>query len=247
MSAPVHILATCRKPELLGGTLLVFDTLRIGFPTAKVTVHLNNHACSKQITAKADEIGCHFVWVDTIHHEWIEKLFLDEAEPFWILDTDVVLWSSVEDWDMSECFLSGTYTPRFHDPFTKCDTQSRLHTCLMYFDPIKIMSKVTDRLARHVETPFNPCVNLIHPVMIPTQDRTFFFDTCALLHQAIGGTAFKDDQLKCFEHLHCGTWSDLIESVFPRMRKIHDSIFADPQSARGLRDVQNEFYAQHAI
>lgn len=247
LSAPVHILATCRKPELIGGTLLVFDTLRVGFPTAKVTVHLNRPKCEETISERALQAGCSLVrHVSTIHHLWIESLLKICTEPFWILDTDVVFWSSVESLDMSECYLAGTYTSPFNDPFTKCETQSRLHTCLMYFDPVKIQSKVAERLSQHPATAFNPCINLIHPVMLPAQGKTYFMDTCGFLYAAIKGTPFTAEQLKCFEHLHCGTWSDLLAPVFPAMQEIHENIYSDPKQAHGLREVQDEFYRKHA-
>ena len=84
----VHILATCRKPELLPYTTLVFETLRVGFPKSKIRVTINNipperglasvQDCCKQVDADLDA-------ANTIHHEWIAGLIEKETEPFWIL------------------------------------------------------------------------------------------------------------------------------------------------------------------
>src|SRR3954465_9852369 len=101
MPPKLHILATCRNPDILRGTTLLFDTLRVGFPTAQVTVHSNAlpeyaRAVVQKLCAQND---CALVESPpTIHHEWIEKLLAETAEPFIILDTDVCFWKNCEEW-----------------------------------------------------------------------------------------------------------------------------------------------------
>jgi len=56
----VFILATCRKPELLRMATLVFETIRVGFPTASINVFINQTDQTSEL-----EIKSHYEDTDT--------------------------------------------------------------------------------------------------------------------------------------------------------------------------------------
>lgn len=159
MNAPVHILATVRKPELLPAALLVFQTLRVGFPSAPVTVWGNalpQHSVGA-VHAAAHTHGCNFRDLSaTSHDAWIEALVLEHEEPFWICDTDIVFHESVEGWvgvsglwpDKSgrrpdaTPTMAGRFEPAYRDDYTGSDHVERLHTCLMFINPAKVRCAV---------------------------------------------------------------------------------------------------------
>lgn len=248
MTPHVHILATCNRDDLLPYTTLVFKTLRIGFPTAKVTVYRNG---LESLTARNDvedaALASNCVTVElkrTIHHEWIEKLIAENNEPFWICDTDTIFYRPVEDWTFDTA-LAGYRIPEFHDEFTAAITRARLHTSLLYFDPIKLKQQVDVFNSVGPDTPFNPRINLTHPVVLPFNGRHYFYDTCALLYHAIGGTSFTDVHKDAYFHLHFGTLSDL---VLPRLsnradvEKARERVMASPMAGFGAWREQEEYY-----
>jgi len=260
----VHILATCRNPELIRATTLVFDSLRTGFPTARVYVYCNGlggySALIQQAACKAGvpEFNLH-VLSQTIHHDWIYKLFEKETEPFFICDTDLIFWSSFEDFDFSGAAMAGRYVPQFFDRFTNCITRPRLHTSLLYLDPQKIKQQVDAYFSQFPETPFNPRPNLIFPNFLPYRIeqaghpergkvKNFFHDTCSMLYQAIGGQAFTEAQLDCYDHLNFGTISDIVCPHYPdeRWRESHFAIFENPQLAKGAWRAQEMWYKANA-
>ena len=128
MNCPVHILATCRKPELAPMTRLVFDTLRVGFPTNPVTVHLN-HGCESHcpdILADCERVNATIKRCEMIHHAWIEWLVASNSEPFYILDTDLIFYGNIEPWQHSGP-LAGYLVPEWIDEYSGCVTRARLH------------------------------------------------------------------------------------------------------------------------
>lgn len=209
----VFILATCRKPELAHMTELVFQTLRVGFPTAKVTVHLNGdcEARCPNIRAVAEKAGCSVGGeMPTItHHRWIEVLVNQEKEPFYVLDTDVIFYESMERF-VFETALAGWRIPEWRDEFTKAVTRARLHTSLLYIDPTKVRLAAGTYQSRFPITDFNPQANLFYPICFPFKGAGYFYDTCGLLYHAIGGTAFTPEQLDCYFHMFFGTIPDIV-------------------------------------
>lgn len=252
MKHRVKILATCRNAELLAATTLVFKSLRIGFPTADVEVYQNatfpDSHCVDELHKVAAGKGINGVVTNTIHHEWIERLLRDEVEPFWICDTDVIFWESIEQWDMTGQVLAGRYTPQFYDRFTNCITLARLHTSLLYIDPKAVRDKVAKYFAQFPETPFNPRPNLIYPGFLPYRmsgtQRNFFHDTCSLLYHAIAGRHFGTLQLDCYDHINYGTISDIVCPHYPgyKWREQHFAVFENPLLAKGCWRAQDAFY-----
>lgn len=237
----VHILAT-RRPGQERFSTLVFETIRVGFPTANIVIH-NNGEAGISFTDPKDPVEVHNI-KRTIHHEWIEHLLLEEKEPFWICDTDVIFYSKVEDWEFHTA-LAGALIPEFSDEFTKCVTRSRLHTSLMRIDPVLYKDAKTAWRTQHPVTDFNPPINLVHPVMVPQDCRTFFYDTMALAYHAMHGTAFTPEQKNAYFHFHFGTLGDVVLPHLANgesMKKLRDLILANPEMGRGMWREQEHYF-----
>ncbi len=253
MTPTVHILATCTNPALLPSTLLVFDTLHIGFPNAAVKVH-GNHLVGEAaglVFAAATAAGAEYQNSDRerIHGGWMRQVVDEATGPVVFLDTDVVFWAAVEGWQF-ETGLAGRYIRRFRCPFTRCVTEPRLHTSLLFVDPERLRAELAAHQLSFHESRFNPRADLWRAVTVPERTRAgvvnHFHDTACLAYQAVGGTSFTEDQLGAYDHLHAGTWADELDPAVPGLLAGHAAVWQDRNAARGLWRQQNDWFAQHA-
>lgn len=249
---PVYILATCRNADLLPATLLVFRTLRTGFPHAPVKVFGNglspeHSAAVQQAAAEAD---ADYVWVrKTAHDVWLEHLVQDQAQPFWICDTDMVFFQPVGA-PPRGAWLSGRFEPGFAEEWTQSWHAERLHTCLLYLDPQQLRAKMRAWMTQHVPAIFGHAeTHFIRQHFVPVQGGPpTFMDTAAGLYHAFGGTPFDTATDECFEHLHCGTYSDLVAGCasLKDLPAVHAAIIKDVTAARELHVAQQRYYASRS-
>jgi len=249
----VFILATVCKPELLEYTTLVFKTLRVGFPTAKVHVSLNPMGCESECAIRrcCDVVGATHSGVHTIHHEWIVDLLNIQHEPFYILDTDLIFYRSFEQFQFTDP-LAGWRIPEFSDYFSGCITRARLHTSLLYFNPEKVRAAFCQYKDQVNWTKFVTEPNLINPTAIPYKGRPYFYDCCSMLYHAIGGQAFTDAQKDCYLHMNFGTIPDLVLPRLPaaevaEQTKTRAAILRDPELGRGQWRNQEAYYREHPV
>jgi hypothetical protein len=258
----VHILVTCRNPELIGASTMVFDTIRVGFPTARFIVWRNDgdsfdgfHKELDRYFDKSDQFGslipdatCRHVW-NHGHGPWIEHLVETEQEPFWICDTDVVFFQSVEGFETRSSY-AGRFIPRYRCEFANAVTEPRIHPSLMLIDPslVRLLNFPDSTVDK-----FLPPMNLFNPVRIrrTMQEDHLFFDCCAGLYAATYGHHFGPDMLQRYGHMFCGTISDL---VAPRLSgdasKMHENnlaCIANPELLRGAWRQQDEYFKARAV
>lgn len=245
----VLILVTCRKPELSRYATLVFDTLRIGFPTARIIVYLNSLEgdIKEDLLRRAFAVGAECCETATIHHDWINERLVIGQEPFWLVDTDVIFYQSVENWRFGESPLAGFRVPEFSDSFSGCITRSRLHTSLLYVNPVEVRRRLVQAWEGAEETPFTPRANLIDPLVVMHKQQRYFYDTCSLLYHAVGGTAFTDEQKDAYCHMHFGSISDVVLPRLPELeRKVmlmrRDAILRHPVLGKGAWREQDAYY-----
>lgn len=251
----VFILATCRVSELLPAATLVFKTLRVGLPTANVAVFLNDPLHADIIRKEAEGVGCKvFPIAKTIHHVWLETLLDSPATaPLLCLDTDIVFFDKIEDWDFGDAPMAGRYTPAFRCKFANAITTARLHTSCLFVNPVKMREAVAAYLGQFPDTPFTPRPNLVYPSYYPVRDiakvTTFFSDTMSLMYQAIGGVRFTEQQNEAFEHLHFATISDIVCPYYPEnhFRENHFAVFENPKLIKGAWRQQENFYRANAV
>lgn len=251
MPAPVFILATCRKPELLRASTMVFETIKVGFPTAPVMLYINDPegmppGCEAAIHHAAPSHTSMFE-TNTVHYRWIEHLAGTMEKPFWVCDTDMVFYEPVEDWKF-ETALAGRLTPQYRNDWLHCIERPRLHSSLLWIDPVAVRVQTHCWWRRYPQTPFTPHHNLWAPAYVPMgRGRTAWYDTGAQLYHALGGTAFTAAQLDAYSHAFFGTIEDLVQpqvdgdGMMARRRK---EFFETPQAFKGCWREQQCWYAQ---
>lgn len=265
MTTRVFILAAIRKPELAPYAELVFKTLRVGFPEADVTVFLNGDRpielspevlaslSAKQVEEAsifsrvkdlAENCGCAVKPIaECTHHEWIERLIDTEAEPFWICDTDIIFYAPVEGWKFEKP-LAGALIPEFDCPFLKAITRRRLHTSLMHICPLELKVASLKYHTNHPRTIYNPPANLVHPLYLPLNGRTYFYDTMAMAYHALGGEAFTPQQKDCYFHFHFGSFSDLVLPAVGKQLEIgRTEILHHHELGIGMWRAQEEWFS----
>lgn len=247
----LHILITCLDESRIGLATLAFKTLRVGFPTANVMVCGNGFVSQRITDAVADEterVGGAFQNIGLISHgAWIEYLITHERSPFWITDSDTVLFDKVEHWfDGSDSPFSGRYEPEFIEPWTKTVHVARLHPSMMWINPALLRAAIRG-------WPWKPEFfdsvqkQLIQWHWVPRDGRLEFYDTMAgLWHAGLGGVPFTDEQNAAFEHLFCGSYAHLTP-LAERLSAVHQGIIANPQAAKGLWAKQQEWYAANKV
>jgi hypothetical protein len=240
----VHILAHVRKPELLPAALLVFRTLRTGFPESHVMVWGNALAgtAAQAVEHAARGAGAEFrnLPLPGKHDGWVEDLIQTGLEPFWICDTDIIFWEAVEDW-RAPTFM-GRLEPEFDEEWTKTRHMERLHSSLMYINPAAVRAEMRRFMAK-IPAPFGHTARFpfVQQHFVPLRgQQPLFYDTCAGMWHAFEGQPFTEQQNRAYEHLHCATYADLIE--LEGLQDAHAAIYSNPTLARGMRETQDAYY-----
>ncbi len=242
----VYIVTWCRTEALLYGSTLTFQTLRVGFPDAEVTVIENASAPEVRapIAAAAKAAGCEVLQLEESQHHWalIEGLVLGEDRPTVLLDPDVALWENVSDWDFGEALMAGRYLPEFADPYSDTLTLPRLHTSHLWFPrPQALKARIAEITAKRFEAG-----SLFQPrMMAPGWWR---WDTAAPLFHALGEDAarFTEAQLDAYDHLFCGSHLDLVAHRLGAwgdlMSDSHRRAQTDLASVKGIWRQQQQFF-----
>lgn len=267
MKQVVHILATVRKPELLRAALLVFSTLRVGFPTADVCVWGNGLAgdATAAVAAEAARVGARFHNLPATSHDcWIDGLIAQANGPFWILDTDVVFHSTVEGFAEgaaggTPALLRGRFEPDFYEEFTDTVHVARLHTCLMWIDGPALRCAMRGWMARFPLPWRNSAqFDLVHQHFIPRAGgKALFYDSMAGVYQALVTSdewrvmSFSAEEDGCFDHLHFATYVDQVEGslhgVKGGLRERFELIYDAPGLAKGILAEQRSYYAKRNV
>lgn len=260
----VFVLVTCRNPALWDASTLVFKTLRVGFPTARICAIGNalspEHGAvisqwadtdlKSQLAVSVERYNLfgYLRYSQITHHEWIDSLIKSQSEPFWIVDTDVVFLDNVEEFDaeFSGAPISGRAIPRFECPYIGMGTHSRPHTSLMRIDPLIVRSRVEEFQSRLTKTPFGSCDLPIGKLVAP--DISFgpikesFHDCCSKLARVTGFNAFGENLLDRYAHLNCGTYSDLVDPTGEFTKRNQQRMDGAPHLLRGLWREQEKWY-----
>lgn len=247
----IHIPAACHNESLKEGSLLVFKTLRVGFPTAQVVVHLYGQD-NIGIEEEALLAGCEVKHTTFLNHDLLGYLLDTEILPFVFLDTDIIFWSSCEQWKLwarEDVGMSGFLVPEFRDSFSGAITRERLHTSFLYLNPSALEARAQIINKKYHYTQWTPLTDLLAPQQVPLQGQNYFYDIAAGLYHYVGGLPFTDEQLSYYAHLNCGTLADI---VGPRCKDInllaaHKAIYQNPELARKCWSDQIAYYETHRV
>lgn len=254
----VYILATCRRPELLPATLMVFKSLRVGFPTADVHVSLNLDETPSNLThdiiEAAHKAGCSWSCFDKppfsgiAHPVWIEHVIKRADGCYAIIDTDMVFHANCEGWQFGQVHYAGVHTPRFFDHVTNAITLPRIHTSFMWVPDGEHLRKQIDTV-REQDGPYIG-LELFKPLCYVQDGRRFFQDTATGLYQVCATAHFGPEQLQCYDHLNNGTLIDIVEQRHPQGKELRarcEQAFADPQSIRGSWAMYEQYYQERKV
>lgn len=243
----LFILVSCRKPELIRYSTLVFETVRVGFPTARIVVTGNAlpEFALGPVEAACAASECEFEnGPETIHHRYIDDLLETETEPFILSDTDIIYYSKVEDWKFDTA-LAGCRIPEFEDEFMGAITRSRLHTSLLFVDPVLFRKQWAEYESGFAITPFRTIANPCDPLCISLNGRRYFSDTMSIAYHAIGGTEFTAENKDSYFHLHFATIEDLVLHNLTNSSEVKSSrekVLANPELGKGEWRAQYEHY-----
>lgn len=260
MTPDLHILYTVRKPELEKWSLVIFNTIRVGFPGSKIIL-TQNGTLSKEAFARVGDhcksLGIeHRANAEKTHGVWIRELVDGQHNPFWICDADVIFYDAMPLHPEEETPLWGCYIPRFRDEFTGLITEPRLHTSLLRLDPGMISVGIQklfagwDKYSAFYPNQFCPKPTLYPPITFPVGGKLRFRDTLGSLYDAVGGIGFTDSILDRYFHFHYGTFPDL---VLPRVEKaeeraaLRESILADPGLGLGMWRAQKQYFEGRSV
>lgn len=252
MTPVVHVLSTVRRHQLLPAALLVFKTLRVGFPTAKVICYPNDLTDDPRnetaIVEAATAAGCELAYTHEstgwTHPGWIRHVIENNEGWNVILDTDMVFYSSVEDWDPVGSDIMGMAVPAFRCPYTRAITLPRIHTCLAWLNCDYIKNCI-----KHGDVIEMAPMDLISPCTFWNKGAKYFHDTLGQLHACswVAAKAFTDSQLDAFTHLFSGTLLDAVGPCVPGLADMHRLAYEDPAAVRGAWRQQQRFYEQNKV
>lgn len=251
----VYIVTWCQDMAQLYGNTMTLKSVRIGFPSADITVIDNASLAEARVGIKsaAARAGCTFVPIDNeqTHHDWIRKIVATEPRGrVVILDPDVVFWEDVEQWEFApHVLLAGRYLPEFWDLYFRTWTLPRIHTSFWYIPCVEALRDHVQCLCDTYRE-FDPFA----PRMMPpsgAEDRWVRHDTGSLLALAMPEriTRFSDAHLDAYDHLFCGTHLPMYRDAFSGQSK--EDFLASHAHAKqgrfdrlkGLWKKQDEFFA----
>lgn len=250
----VSILTFCPHPSLAYGTLLVFKTLRRGFPTAQVEVFDNGShpGVLPEIKRAAAAIGATFEALQprhyADHYEWLLLKREYDARPLVLLDPDVIFWESVEGWNFGESLAAGRLIPRQKEG--KYDVLPRLHPSLFWVPDVARL-----RAAWSQQTSIDGIDDAIGCRFEPKGGRVLLHDTLEPLFAGLRNRcfAFREQELDCYDHLFHGSHLPINAGCeHPGFEAIVDGHLAaaagDLERVRGIwRSQERYFLSEHIV
>ena len=204
----VYVITYCRRLDLLYGTTMVFNTIRVGFPDSAIVV-IDNASLPEVrgiLQGLADSIGAQFQQVSEVqkHHEILGGIFRMANGPFAIVDPDVMFWSRFD--HAGSGSIEGRLIPTFQDPHSQCLTHKRLHTSLLKVPDPKGLRSAIEQFASYFD--FDPFA----PTMFHRAGVWERYDTLGSTYALLEGSchAFTDYELDHYDHLFCGSHVDMV-------------------------------------
>jgi hypothetical protein len=252
----VCTLITANDPATYANCTLTLDTIRVGFPTAKIDVLINSRPFNFQETVRrAHEIGCRVISCRTdpepIHHaDWIRQRVLHASEaPTVIVDPDMIFWENCEGFTFPGS-IAGAYVPDHWNHWSDCAYRSRLHTSFLWINDPKALLAAIPR-GSEPYLPFDP----FHPVTTFDFGRATFYDTLAILCHALPKKEvclFGEEHMNCYDHINSASFYKqmLVKFEEPKrseFARIHELARTNPKELRGLWRQTARYYAEQHI
>lgn len=267
----VKILVTVNDMQQFDACTLCFETLRVGWPTADIYVHINGRRYLDEVVNKFSSFydpytgkGKTFWRVEqpVIHlADWIrEQVNQTYPGPLVIADPDIVYWKSCEDWDFSDgTLLAGYYHPRMWNDFAKCVSVERIHTSMMVFpDTAKLRGAIVRAypLAQVAHGEYCPCDPFMPAVRFDA-GVPIYWDCCSNLYNMLlkippawALRHFGPEHKSCFDHLNSASFYDcMVERLEGETKEgfklAHREWVKNPTP--GLWPLVDRYYKQKAL
>ncbi len=253
----VLIFTTCRRPELLYGSILVFRTLRVGLPTSRIVVVDNASVLEARPVIKelAIQTGCEYIQLETRihHHDFLDQAVFRQSyhSPLIIVDPDVMFWENVEGWSFNAP-IAGRLIPEHYWEHTETVILPRIHPSLLWIQDVDSLCKTLDKITKDwfgIQSPFTALTARIN-------ETTYGLDTGAVLYSWLGPDnthVFGEKELNAYDHLFSGSILDWtapqINNPEDRNMLIDSHIHAvnDYTKLRGLWRQQDKFFKTKAV
>ena len=229
----VYILKTQQEDEDPFGTECVFNTLMVGFPTAKIVV-----------TENTDKVE---------HHEYVEAIVKSCAidcpnEPIVFCDTDMIFYNNVEVYleDIQQLY-AGRLCPAYWNEVVGANECQRFHTSLLYIKSARYLMDKVNKVYTRSNFPYSAFA----PARYTLGGVQYFHDTCGNLFHLLSPLdryIFTPQMLDMYAHLVSGTMLNFVTSKMSNkhgLKHAHELAKKDPMSAHGNWREHNRYYAAH--
>lgn len=249
----VYILTWCHDVERLYGSTLVFETLRLAFPTTPVYVVDNQSvpAARRAIQQKTEICSATFVQLRSRvrHYYFIEEAIRrQESGTAIFVDPDICFWQNVESWNF-DSLLAGRLIPKHFCQFSNATTHPRLHTSFLWVNDVKRMRAELGALDRQ-QIQFSG----FRAASFKLDGNWQFLDCGAAIYSALPDEmfAFEESHLNAYDHLFCGSHADRItqstENAYLRkFRQSHLDVQDDYRTLKGAWRWQHEYFESARI
>ena len=244
----VFVLTFCRRLDLFYGTELIFKTLRVGFPSARITIVDNASLPDARaaIAGLARATGCAFrpsADPGLPHHEFIDRTLMemaaDDAGTLVFLDPDLCLWSPCDDLEFPG-LMAGKLIDIYDDEVMRCVTMPRIHTSFLCIPDARELAEEIQRI-KTAHFDFDP----FRSFSVKLGDAWIRYDTGAALYAAIPDrvSAFTTDHMDRFDHIFGGSHLDLLQ---PHMSEpLQDMMGRVHQHAREITQYFRQPIGRH--
>ena len=254
----IHVVTYCRDMANLYGSTLIFKTLRVGFPNARVRV-LDNYSlpeAAAEIRALARDQDCEFFEIDsrTLRvHDLGRQIILDPAQDgsLIFLHPDVCFWEPCEDWEF-DALIAGKFVPMHRDERTG-------GVMLPLFDPSFWWIPDARAFREHFVREFqrrgdHDLLGLFSAYLFKMDGHWCKADPGSSLYAAFSDRAyaFGETELDAYDHLSGGTDLETIIATIPgahqsAVRESHDLAKRDYRALKGLWRKQAQYFAALAL
>lgn len=250
----VRIVTCCPEEAALYANLLIFRSLRIGFPTARVIVTDNGSRpwARVRIMEAVHRCGAEMrVAGPMFHGELIARLLgdLPDGEPAVFMDPDICFWEKVENWRFPETtLLAGRLIPTHRCDVEQCVIHRRLHSSFLWMpDPRRLRLTLPGVTEEATWRQFKWNVGA-EKHLWDTGARPYADLPPECVH------AFDEAQLDCYEHLFAGTEAARFlprigEDFRPLFEQLHEAARQPdlPASMRGAWKIQDRYFAARRV
>jgi hypothetical protein len=249
----VYILTWCKSVDRLYGSTLIFKTLRLGFPTAEISI-IDNASIPQariEIGRQADACRARFYPLrqELPHAQFIENTLRNQAHGSAVfVDPDVCFWRSIERWRF-DALMAGRLIPRHRCAITHTLTHARLHTSLLWISDVAELLSACHGIWQTFAS-FSP----FRPVAFCRDGQWERFDTGAALFHAFPERmhAFSDQELDAYDHLFCGAHLPYVlqrgdPEHASRLEELHRDVQHDHRALKGAWREQEAYFRSRVV